>query len=182
MKALYIRTAKTGSSSIVRWGQNYFSYTHNKETLDSENNKTKLENHFKQNHFLFYSIRNPYDRAISCWQQCIASGWEEKDFTFDKFLNLDFDKIDNEHMLTHTQPLTEYLGTWIDKVDFVVRLENFESCLKRLAEHLEMPFKKVVHEYSGNYNKKKYANKYLNTLNKKKIEKKYLADFEYFGY
>ena len=82
MKALYIRTAKTGSSSIVRWGQNYFSYTHNQETLDSENNKTTLNHHFNQSSFLFYSVRNPYERAISCWQQALSSGWVKEKTSF----------------------------------------------------------------------------------------------------
>lgn len=179
-KALYIRTSKTGSSTIAHWCKEFqIPTTKNTVSLDQKDNLEKLNYHFKEDHFLFYSIRNPYDRAVSCWHQCIASNWKDESFTFEEFLDLDFEDSVHEHMRTHLIPLTEYLGPWIDKVNYVIRLENFLSCMKRLSDELEIPYKDPGYHYRGCYDR---SNNYLNSLNKKKIEKKYQADFEFFGY
>jgi hypothetical protein len=179
-KALYIRTSKTGSSTVAHWCKELqIPTTKNTVELEEKDNLEKLNYHFKEDHFLFYSIRNPYDRAVSCWHQCIASNWKDESFTFEKFLDLDFQDSVHEHMRTHLIPLTEYLGPWIDKVNYVIRLENFLSCMKRLSDELEIPYKDPEYHYRGGYDR---SNNYLNSLNKKKIEKKYQADFEFFGY
>jgi len=179
-KALYIRTSKTGSSTVAYWCKELqIPTTKNTVALEEKDNLEKLNYHFKEDHFLFYSIRNPYDRAISCWHQCIASNWKDGSFTFEEFLDLDFQDSVHEHMRTHIIPLTEYLGPWIDKVNYVIRLENFLSCMKRLSDELEIPYKDPGKHYVGGYDR---SNNYLNSLNKKKIEKKYQADFEFFGY
>lgn len=179
-KALYIRTAKTGSSTIAHWCKEFDTpFTKNSIALEEKENAEKLNYHFKENHFLFYSIRNPYERAVSCWQQCLTSKWMNDSFTFEKFLDLDFKDSVNEHMRTHIIPLTEYLGPWIDKVDFIIRLENFLPCMKRLCDELEISYKDPGHHYRGTYDR---SNKCLNSLNKKKIEERYKADFEFFGY
>ena len=179
LKALYLRTAKTGSSTIVNWGRGRFEITSNLIKIDSPENKILIENYFKQNLFLFYSVRNPYERAVSSWAQCINAGWRDKNFTFENFLDLDFSTLDNVHMLTHVQPITEYLGPWIDKVDFIIRLENLISNLKELAEKLQFPYEYPIPQYRGDYNRSK---DYFTTENKKKIENKFKADFEFFGY
>ena len=179
MKALYLRTAKTGSNTIVMWGTNQFEITDSRTKIDSHENKTLIENHFKQKNVLFYSIRNPYERAVSSWALCISANWKDKSFTFENFLDLDFSTIDNLLMLTHVQPLTDYLGPWANKVDFIIRLESLNSDLKNLAEKLQFPYKNPIYQNKGHYNRSK---DYLNADNKKKIENKFKADFEFFGY
>lgn len=182
-KALYIRTAKTGSSSIANWCKSFghdIPFTNNVKSLSEDSKNVELLNyHFKEDHYLFYSVRNPYERAVSCWQQCIQSKWMPSSFSFEKFLDLNFKSNISEHMFTHIIPLTDYLGPWIDKVKFVIRLENFENCMRRLSEELETPYKDPGHHYPGRYN---HSHNYLTPENKKKIEEKYKADFEFFSY
>jgi len=182
-KALYIRTSKTGSSTITEWCKPYqIPYTNNVRFLSFEENVTLFDCHFKNDDFIFTSIRNPYERAISCWQQAIISDWVERECTFEKFLDLDFKTLEKEHAQTHLIPLTEYLEPVLDKIQFIIRLENLENCLKKLSDTLEIKYHTPGHVYSGGYDKKSFSNKYLNPLNKKKIEEKYKTDFEYFGY
>ena len=165
---------------LSRWCKEFqIPTTKNTISLEEKDNLEKLNYNFKNEHFLFYSVRNPYERAISCWHQCIASKWMPSTFKFEQFLEFDFKNSEHEHMRTHIIPLTDYLGPWIDKVDFVVRLENFIPCMKRLSDELEIPYKDPGKHYVGGYDR---SNKYLNPLNKKKIEEKYKADFEFFGY
>ena len=182
-KALYIRTSKTGSSSISEWCKSYsIPQTNNVRFLTFDENQNRIYNHFKKDDLLFTSIRNPYERAISCWQQAITSKWVPRECSFEKFLDVDFSIINKEHYRTHVIPLTEYLEPVLDKIQFIIRLENLENCLKRLSDELNLEYRAPGHFYAGGYNKKDFQNKYLNPLNKKKIEEKYKADFEYFGY
>lgn len=184
-KTLYIRTAKTGSSSIVNWcvshGHN-IPHTEVRKTLDNPDNKNKIHTHFRDESFLFYSIRNPYDRAISCWQQAVRSSWIPTNTSFEQFLDFDFHQtMPHTHALTHVIPMTEYLAPVLDKVNFIVRLENFENCMKRLSDELEIPYKDPGHHYKGNYNRI-IVKDLLTPINKKKIQEKYKADFEFFSY
>lgn len=183
LKALYLRTSKTGSSTLTEWLRPYnIPSTNNVRYLSFHENENLFNEHFKNDHFIFTSIRNPYERAISCWQQAIASAWIERECSFEKFLDLDFQGFESEHARTHLIPLTEYLYSVLDKIQFIIRLENLENCLRSLCEQLKIEYHQPGHVYSGGYNKKEFLNKYLNPLNKKKIEKKYKSDFEYFGY
>lgn len=184
-KALYIRTAKTGSSSIVNWCKSFghdIPYTEVRKHLNDPDNQNKIQKHFRDESFLFYSIRNPYERALSCWRQALQSCWIGERMSFEQFLELDFHQtMPHTHALTHVIPMTEYLADVLDKVNYVVRLENFEQCMKHVSEELETPYHYPGHHYKGNYTRVN-KDQALNAANKKKIEEKYKSDFEFFGY
>ena len=179
----FLRTAKTGSSSIAQWCMRHETHiTNNMIPLDKGENSGLKEKLQEKKYYVFTLVRNPFTSAISCWQQAIASAWIERECSFEKFLDLDFQGFESEHARTHLIPLTEYLYSVLDKIQFIIRLENLENCLRSLCEQLKIEYHQPGHVYSGGYNKKEFLNKYLNPLNKKKIEKKYKSDFEYFGY
>jgi len=82
MSLLYVRTAKTASSSVNAWMGPKTGSTFNQRFLTEPPNDLKVSKALEYNHYIFTTVRSPFTRAISCWQQSIRSSWIPKNDIF----------------------------------------------------------------------------------------------------
>ena len=196
--ALFVRTSKTGTSFVnTHLHPLGVSSTFNAEFLDSEVN---LEIISKQsNAFKFTITKNPYDRAYSCWRSLtqtpstiVQTNFANNyllppDLSFIDFLESDFykDFNTNLHTLTHIIPVSEYLGDYIEQVDFVMKIENIKHDMIHLSN-------KIGFNIPHNFDWRPIYETPYDPLEKQKflsdpkiikaINEKYHNDFEIFGY
>ena len=182
MTVFYIRTAKTASSTVNDWlGADYSNnVTNNTRYLDHGYNKNKIEDAIQKNYFIFTTVRHPYTKAVSCWRQAIRTAWIPKNSTFDDYLNWNYREIDNVHAETHNMPISEYLAPYLNKINLVVKYENFQEKLVQMQQLFDMPVRRFGHfnpiEIEVNYAE------LLTQERKDKIYNQHKADFEAFNY
>ena len=181
----YLRTAKTGSSSISHWCYQHQTHiTNNMLPLDKGENaglKEKLE---EKKYFIFTTVRNPFTRAISCWQQSIRSNWIPKDSPFEFFLDQDLSKITDTHNKTHVIPLTEYLDPYFNKIKKFVKVEQLEKDLREIEEMFGTEKRPIKAYNRGTYRTHRQFD-FKSFYTKERIERvidKYLEDFDTFQY
>ena len=182
MSLLYVRTAKTASSTVNDWlGADYSrNVTYNQKYLSDSYNKSKIEDALNKNYFIFTTVRHPYTRAVSCWQQAIRTSWLPKNSTFDDYLNWNYREINNIHAETHNIPISEYLEPYLNNIDLVVKYENFQEKLVLMQQLFEMPIRQFGH-YNPIGIKVNYA-EILTEERKDKIYRLYKKDFDTFNY
>lgn len=177
----YLRTSKTASSTINDWlGPDYSqNVTHNIRSLDADYNKSRIEKAINKHYFIFTTVRHPYTRTISCWQQAIRSSWIPKEATFDDYLNWNF-RGTTEHIETHNMPISEYLKDYLDKINLVIKYENFQEKLVQMQQLFDMPIRRF-----GHFNPKTVKIDHKGLLTKERKEKIYEThkeDFKAFDY
>lgn len=138
----------------------------------------------------FAVVRNPYERAVSCWRY-LTRRWNIgkprhvlAHYRFESFLKLlpeIWEKRWDNHVMTHTAPIwpdiTDENGVLL--LDQILRLEKIDAELPDLCEKLEIPTSKMVHKNSTNTeNYKKYYTKKALSL----IEDLYKDDIENLNY
>ena len=185
MSLLYVRTAKTASSSVNAWIGPQTGSTFNQRFLTEPPNDLKISKALEYNHYLFTTVRNPFTRAISCWQQSLRSSWIPKDSPFEFFLDQDFSKIDITHNKTHVIPLTEYLDPYFNKIKKFVKIEQLEKDLREIEEKFGMEKRPIKAYNRGNYRTPRDGFDYKSFYTKERIERvidKYFDDFMAFDY
>jgi len=185
MSLLYIRTAKTASSTVNAWMGPKTGSTFNQRFLTEPPNDLKVSKALEYNHYIFTTVRNPFTRAISCWQQSIRSNWIPKDSPFEYFLDQDFSKIDITHNKTHVIPLTEYLDPYFNKIKKFVKIEQLEKDLREIEEKFGMEKRPIKAYNRGNYRTPRDGFDYKSFYTKERIERvidKYFDDFMAFDY
>jgi len=181
MTLLYLRTAKTASSTVNDWLGPIHSknVTHNIRYLWEKNNKSMIEEALNKNYFIFTTVRHPYTRTVSCWQQAIRSTWIRNTASFDEYLDWNF-RGTTAHIETHNMPISEYLKDYLDKINLVVKYENFQEKLTQMQKLFDMPVRRF-----GNFNPKNVEIDYKKLLTKErkdKIYEIYKEDFKAFDY
>ena len=181
MSLLYVRTAKTASSTVNAWLGPIHSknVTHNLKYLWEENNKSMIEKALDKNYFLFTTVRHPYTRTVSCWQQAIRSAWIRNTASFDEYLDWNF-RGTTTHIETHNMPISEYLEDYLDKIHLFVKYENFKEKLNQMKELFEIEVKTF-----GHYNAKDVSIDYKELLTQERKDKIYelhKSDFDTFNY
>ena len=185
MSLLYVRTAKTASSSVAAWMGPKTGHTFNQRFLTEPPNDLKISKALEYNHYLFTTVRNPFTRAISCWQQSMRSNWIPKDSPFEFFLDQDFSKITDTHNKTHVVPLTEYLDPYFNKIKKFVKVEQLEKDLREIEEMFGMEKRPIKAYNRGNYRTPRDGFDYKSFYTKERIERvidKYFDDFMAFDY
>ena len=185
MSLLYVRTAKTASSSVAAWMGPKTGHTFNQRFLTEPPNDLKISKALEYNHYLFTTVRNPFTRAISCWQQSMRSCWIPKDSPFEFFLDQDFSKIENTHNKTHVIPLTEYLDPYFNKIKKFVKIEQLEKDLREIEEKFGMENRPIKAYNRGTYRTPRDGFDYKSFYTKERIERvidKYFDDFMAFDY
>ena len=185
MSLLYIRTAKTASSSVNAWMGPKTGSTFNQRFLTESPNDLKISKALEYNHYLFTTVRNPFTRAISCWQQSLRSSWIPKDSPFEFFLDQDFSKITDTHNKTHVIPLTEYLDPYFNKIKKFVKVEQLEKDLREIEETFGMEKRPIKAYNRGTYRHPRDGFDYKSFYTKERIERvidKYFDDFMAFDY
>ena len=85
--------------------------------------------------FLFTSVRHPVDRFLSSYKECVRK------YGYKKNINQFFeDYLDNKlsvMQLWHTQHQSFHIIE--DELDCIVKVENFDSDMKKLCEFLGLP-------------------------------------------
>lgn len=181
---LYLRTAKTASSFIAHWcGISGIPCTYNQLLVDHPFNL----NYIKKANFIFTSVRNPYRRAYSCYKYFQQDPRWTKDFgkfTFSEFLDLDFALIRNIHLRTHIQPISYYLKPLMNKIDYIIKIENLEEHMLDLFKRFESKVAWVTPhiKYETMYDKAELRKVYEDENIREKVKEAYRDDFIKFNY
>lgn len=206
-KFIYIRTPKTGSTSIINALYHpKTSHFHSTPKLDFEKRRLNVEtywngdkNHYPlsiikqiihpeiiKNYFKFSFVRNPWARAFSTFNYSLS--WHEANsselphYLIDK----DFNKyVENYDFWTKTNKTTYFEYT--EGCDFIGKQENLQEDFDELCsliglqerslEHLNVTDKKI--EKKNKYHT--YRDHY-NSKSKDTIYKKFKKDIETFNY
>jgi len=181
MSFLYVRTAKTGSSTVNDWCGPNIVATNNIKFLNYDKNKELIEEAVANRHTLFTTVRNPFTRAVSCWQECIRSNWLAKDTSFEDYFDLDYKKV-SEHCYTHNCPISEYLSPYLGKVKLIIKMEELSNSLRKMEINYNIPERRI-----GFFNRNAYAKNfdYRGFYNYKRIKlvlDRFYVDFETFNY
>lgn len=178
----FLRTAKTGSSSIAQWCMRHETHiTNNMIPLDKGENSGLKEKLQEKKYYVFTLVRNPFTRAISCWQQAKRIEWIEKELSFEDYLKIPFHRILHPHYMTHSIPLADYLENYIGQFDKVVKLETIQKDMDEICDLLELEKSPIRHDRPG-----KYPASLLEEYNNPKIvdavREVFKVDFETFNY
>lgn len=174
----FLRTARTGSTLFTFWCElQSIEITDNRKLID-----------YKPDPNLKYItiVRNPFYRAYHQYTYNMKSwlGKQNKNLSFLDFLNIDWNKIKKLNLIawTHSCPITQYLGKWVNHLDTVVKLENLKKDLNNLQSkyNLKNTIKKSM---KYNVEKDKTALQHLEDKNtQNKIVSIFRKDFETFNY
>lgn len=130
-----------------------------------------------ENSYVFSSVRNPYSRAVSMFTH---QSWRSVK-TFKNFCRaIKTNQYPSDIAKWHTATLTEHIVIGRDlKVDFVVRLENYQEDFNTVCDKIGIPRQELPHK---NKSKHKHYSEYYDEETKQIIAEKYAKDIEYFGY
>lgn len=186
---IYLRTSRTGSSNFVIFTRGHnIQHTDNTMPLESPFNK-KILVRDKENTF-FTNVRNPYTRAISMYKHQKNGHWgsnkahRDEIKTFEKFLDINFKKVKEwrYHTYSHVCPISDYLGDYVKKLDYIFKLETLDKDIENFCKQ-----EKLKHKFNDRFVFKQSISdedkdKYLTESNMKIIYDKYKIDFENFNY
>lgn len=182
IKALHIRTSKTASSTINNWCGKDILSTFNQGFLQDAPNKPQIDEAIENNYYLFTSVRNPFTRAVSCYYQCIRSGWIVPDWNFKQYLKWDMKGVGSHHTITHNMPQAEYLKPYYKHINKVVRVENIKQDLRDIEKTLGLKNRPVKWFNPNEWpNQVPYRNLYDDEA-KELVLEKYAVDFDTFDY
>lgn len=153
---LFIRTSKCATSVISILLEPKIEETRNYFFLDHEVNRRILREN--RHLFKFSIVRDPYNRAFSCWKYATTtcSGGNAKMDTgfidnyllpptldFVDFLSFNLEEKFNlcSHSSTHIMPITDYLGAFVKNIDYFMRVENIQNDLLKIADMVGFNYK-----------------------------------------
>lgn len=122
------------------------------------------------------TVRNPYDRLVSCYHY---NGKSDK-FSFEDFIlnHLEFHISSNNrksYSTNHFAPQINFCKLHNYNVDHIIRLESFSDDLKKINIDVKFHFSKT-------HSRKKQYQDYYNNQTKDVVYQLYKEDFEYLGY
>ena len=179
-KFVWYRVAKNGTRTILN------TFNRNNIILDINSYKTTHDPSKYQEYYKFAVARNPYDRLVSCWFNKILRGnhfrLEEslyqslKDFpTFVKYVaQIDFQVMKDAHL----RPQVSLID--INEIDYLVRMETFESDLTDLFRIIGLNTIKI---YSKNRTRSRsHYSQYYTEETIELVRGIYKKDIQVFGY
>jgi len=201
---LYIRIPKAASCSILEivnrestlLYHDGFMYHRKCPRLASSAKKLYGDARFDKL-FKFSVVRNPFARAVSCWQYLTNHPeWNKlphfEPTSFNEFCyklvstenddkNHTYDTSCCNHYSWHTQPQFEHLYDSTGKllIDYVGKVETLQSDLDNILDRLELPRRQIK---NINKTSHRHYTEYYDDETREIIEKKYAKDIEYFGY
>ena len=179
---LYLRTAKTASSTVNAWCGADIKTTFNKRFLWEAPNQPEIETALAKKWYLFTTVRNPFTRAISCWRQANKAAWIRNEVTFKDFLNLDFNSFESSWAITHTIPVAEYLEPYMDKIDNFIKIENITEELRKIEKKFNLKQREVKKYNESRYMDDKSLKDVYDDEAIQMVLDKYSIDFETFNY
>ena len=157
-------------------------YTMNHTPLKDLIIKNYLDIKYIKEYLKFTVVRNPYDRAVSCYKHFV----HDSSYTFEDFCiyllneNIKFNNnIDNINVMVLPQYYFIYYKNRL-LIDEILYFENLQSDWEQLINKYNLNFnKKLYTKNKGrNTNYKKYYTDYTINI----IKKIYYKDFYYFDY
>ena len=126
---------------------------------------------------IFTTVRNPFSRAVSMFKH---RSWN----SVKTFSNFCHKVIENEYpdekARWHSSTLTEHITDNNQlKVDFVIKIENFQEDFNTLCDKIGIPKQELPH---ANKSKHKHYTEYYDEETKQIVAEKYATDIEYFNY
>ena len=147
----------------------------------------ELYKHDVTNYFKFAFVRNPYARAVSdyFWMQSEIKkndsflNYLQEAGEFKRRLTI---KRNNKWRGDHVIPQFDFLFDKSENklVDFIGRLENFQTDFDKVCDYLKIPRKKLSRQLVAK--KRKHYTEYYDDETKQIVAEKYAKDIEYFGY
>ncbi len=138
-----------------------------------------------QDYFKFAFVRNPWDRLLSCWRNKVL---EDNYFEFDPATHAqmkDFaafvDYVGGLDVRTadrHLRSQSELID--LNAIDYLGRLESFDSDLNEISRYLELPEKEIVRKNVTAQNIV-YRDDYTPAL-QDQVAEIYRRDIQIFGY
>ncbi|MFO8016851.1 MAG: sulfotransferase family 2 domain-containing protein [Candidatus Woesearchaeota archaeon] len=202
-KFIYIHIPKTGGNSIqkvlskysedkVLWRESIGNVKtkDNKQGLDVFNKKLRIHNKHARiydyyrklgnkihDYFIFASIRNPWDRVVSC---TYFNKEENKKFKSRLKSLLKFMVGKEDKNFSYLTPMTNYVTiNGRIEVDFFIRFENLQKDLDKVCDRLGIPKEKLPHK---NQSFHKHYTEYYDERSQKKVAEKYKKDIKNFNY
>lgn len=194
-RVLFVHIPRTAGSSLVKILSEQLNYF---RTLDSNRrsiNYRYLKDYsekFRQKHFIFSFVRNPWDRVVSSFlylnsnvsnledQQDKIKYLERYNGNFKKFVKNAF-KNEEIFQSIYFRPQNKWIcdedGNAL--VNFLGRYENLNENLNDLSKILKVDFKEFL--IGDEFRQDHYRN-YYNKKTKRIISKIYSKDIELFGY
>jgi hypothetical protein len=188
LRILHVRTSKTASTALQTWvgiNQEFIKSTDNTKWLNQPNNQNKLQD--KQFNIYITSVRNPYRRAYSQYKYLIRDNNWKKYCTpqsFKEFLEIDFTKINHQHLSTHMTPISYYLGKSLNgKTVHYLKAERLYEDIGILCKTYDLkPPKEKKIIYETHYYKPEMNEQFKNKEIRELCYNKYKDDFINFNY
>ncbi len=183
LKAIFFENPKGASSTIKRLvqikpgakiGKYGFMVLSPKDLLNYDN------------YFKFGICRNPWDKMVSVWKMFTQWSYRQgqlkflwgvknpSSIGFEKFLELMSTKPANHHWELQTVFLNPGYC-----LDYVGRLENFQSSMKHICQRIEVPYEEQKKQNTTSH--EPYES-YYNERTRTYVATRYLEDIEVFGY
>lgn len=188
-KFIYIRVAKTGTTSIVDYLFPKEKSQHWKAYLNKINTKIKNWENFDSNHYPLYKVkevisnekynnylkfsfvRNPYERCVSAWKYNIKMGYTSSEKNLLQFVR----------ELNPTDINSKYLNQYdfVNGCDFIGKYENLQENFDIICDKIGIPKQKLPHK---NATEHKHYTEYYDDETRSIVAEKYAKDIKYFGY
>lgn len=190
-KFMYIRVAKTGTTSIQRALFPMNIYGPWKVYDDRVNTKIpgwdkehkKDPNHYPMKklkkiygikkwneYFKFAFVRNPWDRCVSAWKYNISKSYTEDMPLFDFLRQLNHRDINSKY-------LHQYKYT--SGCDYIGRFENIQQDFDIICDKLNIPHRELPHD---NSTKHKHYTEYYDDETIRYVENRFKKDIDIFNY
>ncbi len=150
-------------------------------------------------YFKFSFTRNPWDKMVSFYHYHIKRGWdlnwdwdESNAPSFQDFIKIinNYSKekeasiFPNLSETTIQMRMSDHIEWMCDEsgnllVDFIGKLENFQTDFDYICDQIKMPRIKLPHK---NKSKHKHYTEYYDEETKQMVAEKFAKDIEYFGY
>lgn len=190
-KYIFIRTAKTGSTSLIQY-LNFVDghepiilkeYPYDPNHINSDYIKNHYPEHFK-NFFTFAFVRNPWSRMVSIWKMNMVYHPGTPDFKqyVKSIPTLEWMPDKGNHQKKPREVwLHKYSSIYefTKGCDFIGRLENLQQDFNIVCEKIGIPHIKLPHK---NKTEHEHYTEYYNDETKQIVAEKYAKDIEYFGY
>ena len=175
LKDLFLKTEKLIANEedlkiMFGFSQKYKFYLQHADLRFYKNQlNTKLENYKT-----ITTVRNPYDRLVSCYYY----NGKSKLFSFEEFITDHLEKhilCNKSYSVNHFSPQIYFCKINDYTVNHIIKLENFKKDLEETGIN-------VSYHYSKTLSRDKDYQKYYNQKTKDLVYQLYKEDFEYLNY
>ena len=183
MKPLFIHIPKAAGMVIQKIVENLNEDMGPSNEVCLHKKVTRYRKSYRDRHYVFSFVRNPFDRLVSAYFFLKAGGIHRHDRRRARKLANDFNTFVKEDLLSkpinrilHFHPMVHWLDA---EIDFIGKFENLQEDFNTICDKIGIPQQKLPHK---NATKHKHYTEYYDDETRKIVAEKYAKDIEYFGY